>query len=90
MRWLSLGELRSATGSLEAVFLTLFHTRIAGEEAGFFQNGAQLLVVLQQCSGNAVTDSTGLSGDAAAANVADNVKVAVGVGQLQGLADNEF
>ena len=30
----ALAELGSPTGGLEAVFLTLLHTRIAGEEAG--------------------------------------------------------
>ena len=37
---LSLGELGSATGGFEAVFLTLFHSRVTGQEACRFQSGA--------------------------------------------------
>ena len=44
---LSLGELRSATSGFEAVFLTLFHSWVAGEQACFFQHWAHLVAVLQ-------------------------------------------
>ena len=35
---LSLAELRCATSCFETVFLSLFHTRISGQEACFLQN----------------------------------------------------
>ena len=43
---LSLAELRSATSGFEAVFLTLLHTRIAGQEASLLQNRTILIALL--------------------------------------------
>lgn len=34
--WLTFGELRCSTGLLKTVFMTFFHARIAGQEAGTF------------------------------------------------------
>ncbi len=88
---LSLGELRRATGSLEAVLLAFLHTRVAGEETSLLQHGAQVLaVILQQGAGHAVADSAGLAGDAAAGHAADNVELLVGAGEGQGLTDNKL
>jgi len=52
----ALGELGSATGGFQAVFLTLLHTRIAGEEAGALERRAEFLVHLEQSAGYAVPD----------------------------------
>ena len=72
---LSLAELRSAAGGFEAVLLTLFHSRVTGQEARFFQLRTQLVaVVLQQRTGDAVTDSTGLTGHTAAGNAAFDIE----------------
>ena len=87
---LSLGELRSATCGFEAVFLSLLHSGVTGQEAGFFQDGAVVLILLQQSSGKTVTDGTSLAGNAAACNGADDIKAASGFNQLQGLADDEL
>ena len=38
----ALRELGSAAGGFQAVLLTLLHTRIAGEEAGGLEGGAEL------------------------------------------------
>ena len=74
---LALGELRRTTGSLQAVLLALLHTRIAGEEASLLQGSAQLGISLAQGAGDAVTDSTSLAGNAAAADIHQNVKEVV-------------
>lgn len=87
---LSLGELRSATCGFEAVLLSLLHSGVTGQEAGFFQDGAVVLILLQQSSGKTVTDGTSLAGNAAACNGADDIKAASGFNQLQGLADDEL
>ena len=52
---LSLAELRSATGCLETVFLALFHSRVAGQEAGGLEGGAEALVHGQQGAGDGQT-----------------------------------
>ena len=71
LKKLSLGELRRATGGLEAVFLTFLHSRVTGQQARFLQNGTEVLgVVLQQRARNTVADGAGLTGDAAAAYTA--------------------
>ena len=74
---LALGELRRTTGSLQAVLLALLHTRIAGEEAGSLQGGTQLGVHLAQGTADAVTDSTGLTGNTAACNTANDIKLSI-------------
>ena len=56
---LTLGELGSATGSLQTVLLALLHTRIAGQETGLLQNGAVILAGQQQSAGHTVTQSAG-------------------------------
>ena len=70
---LALGELRCATGGFEAVLLALLHTRIAREETGFLQDGAVLGVDQQQSAGNAMAQSAGLTGNAAAFNGGNDV-----------------
>ena len=90
MEKLSLGELRSAAGCFEAVFLTLFHSRVTSQEAGFLEYRAQLCVEQQQCAGKAVADCACLSGDATACNGADNVKFTVGLGQSERLTNDQL
>lgn len=66
---LSLAELRSATSCLEAVFLSLFHSWVSGQETCFLQNGSEISVCLEKSSRDSVTDCTSLSSCAAAANI---------------------
>ena len=83
----ALRELGSAAGGFQAVLLTLLHTRIAGEEAGGLEGGAELGVDLQQSAGHAVADGAGLAGHAAAGDGGDDVHLAQLLGGDQGLAD---
>ena len=87
---LSLGELGSPAGSLEAVLLPLLHSGVAGEEPGLLEDGAHLVAVLEESPGNAVADGAGLAGNAAAGDGADDVEPAQGVGEIQGLADQKL
>ena len=73
---LALGELGRAAGGLEAVLLTLFHSRIAGQKTSGLQQRAVLCIDLQQRAGNAVANGAGLAGHAAAGDGADNVNLA--------------
>ena len=87
---LSLAELRSATSGLEAVLLTLFHSWVAGQQTCFFEQWAHFIAVLQQSTGDTVTDRTSLTGNAAAANGADNVKFTSSVGNFKWLTNDQF
>ena len=72
---LSLGELWSATSCFETVFLTLFHSWVTSQQTSFFQFWTHFVAVLQQSASDTVTDSTSLTGNAATANGANNVKL---------------
>ena len=88
-RNLALGELGSAAGCFESVFLAFLHSGVAGQESGLLQCGAQILaIVLQQRAGHSMADGSGLSGNTAAGYTADDVKLLVVIGQGQGLAYN--
>ncbi len=84
------GELRRTTGRFEAVLLTLFHTRIAGEETGFFEDRTHLFAVLEQGAGDTMADCTRLTRNTAACNGTDNIKLADCIGEIEGLADDQF
>ena len=86
----ALGELGSATGGLQTVFLTLLHTRIAGQEAGLLQDGAVLGVHQQQGAADAVTQGAGLTGNAAAFHGSNDIHLAQGIGGGQGLTDDHL
>jgi len=63
---LSLGELRAAPGSPEAVLLSLFHAAVSGEETGMPKRIGQFGVKGLEGSGNTETASAGLAGRATA------------------------
>ncbi len=71
----ALAELRRAAGGLEAVLLALLHARVAGEEAGGLQRGAEFRVHLQQGAGDAVAQGAGLAGHAAAVDAGLHIEV---------------
>ena len=78
---LALGELGSATGLLEAVLLALDDAGVAGEETSALEVGA-VVASLEKGAGNAQTQGTGLTGDAATIAQGDDVEGAEGVGHL--------
>ena len=87
---LALAELGSAAGGFEAVLLALFHSRVAGQETGGLEGGAEALVHGQQGAGDAVADGAGLAGHAAAGDGGDDVHLAEGVGGDQRLTDDQL
>ena len=89
-RRLSLGELGCATGALETVFLTLFHSGITGQETCFLENGAKLGVILEQSTGKTVADGAGLAGNSAAAYATNDVEFAVRLGDCERLTNDEL
>jgi len=50
-----------AGGGLAAIFLTLDHAAIAGEEASLFQDATQLWLIISKCLRETVTNRTGLA-----------------------------
>ena len=87
---LSLGELGCATGAFATVLLSFLHTRITGEQACFLEGGAESLVILEQSSGNTVTDRTCLAGNAAAVYAANDVEFLSCAGDLERLTNDEL
>ena len=90
MKRLTLGKLRSATSCFETVLFTLFHSRVAGQEACGLQGCAVALIDEEQCACDTVTDSAGLAGNAAAVDGSLDVDLADGAGGDQGLTNDEL
>lgn len=57
---LTLGVLRTSSGFVQADFLTLDFTRIAGHITGFTQGGAQRFIVIDQSARQTMANSAGL------------------------------
>lgn len=87
---LSLGELRCTASALETVFLSFGHSRVSGQEACLLECGAKLCIILKECSGDTVADSTCLAGHAAAVDAADDVELFAGACKSERLADDEL
>src|SRR5690606_3888575 len=81
----TLGELGGATCLVQADLLTLDFTGVTGHEASLAQLGLQGFVVLDQCTGDAQTDRTGLAGGATTSSSDKNVKAFGVLGQFQRL-----
>src|SRR5687767_8435535 len=82
----ALAELRSAAGLLPADLLAFDFARIARHETGGTQRLAQLLVVFDQRTRDAVADGTGLAGDPAALDPHVDVEAADHLHELERLA----
>ena len=88
---LALAELRSATSGFETVLLSFLHSRVTGEETGLLQRSAEVLgIVLEQSSGDTVADSTGLTGNTAACNAANDVELLFGTGENERLTNDRL
>src|SRR5690606_25413496 len=85
LRKLTLRELLATARLVEADLLTFDFTGIAGHEAGVRQRGLQFSVVLDQGTGDAVTDSASLAGLAATMNIHHDVEGGAVLGQFQRL-----
>ena len=57
----ALAELRSATGSLETVLLTLFHSRVTSQESCALKDRSVISVSLKECPRDTVADCSCLS-----------------------------
>ena len=86
----SLGELAGATGCLETVLLSFLHTRVSRKETGLLERSTECVVSKEECSGNAVTDCTGLTGDTAALYVCNDIKLTLCTCYTKGLVDDEL
>jgi len=87
---LSLRELRCTTGAFETVFLSLFHSRVTGQEAGLLEFRTKVRIIDEKGAGNAVADGAGLAGETAALDASDNVDLLGSAGELEGLTDDDL
>src|SRR5690606_3627917 len=83
---LTLGELGRTTCLVQTDLLALDFARIAGHETGLAQLALQRLVVIDQRTGDAQTDRTGLAGGTPAGNGDVDVELVGRLGQLERLA----
>lgn len=74
---------------METVFLSLCHTRIAGQESSSLESGAEFLIGFDQGSGNPQPDGSGLPGHPTTSYPADDVKTSGAVRQLHGLQNDK-
>ena len=88
--FVSLADLRSTTSALESVLLSLLHTRITSKEASLLKEGLVGLICGEKSTSNAVTDRTCLTGEATAVNVYNNVELANGIGNAEGLVNDKL
>ena len=87
---LSLGELRCATCGLETVLLSFLHTRVARQEACLLQAGLKGFISLYESAGETVADSACLTGETAATNGSNDIKLTEGLGNAEGLVNDEL
>ena len=87
---LSLGELGRATSGFEAVFLSFLHSGVTSQEASLLKDGPQFRIILEESTGKAVTDSASLTSNATTCNGADDVELTLGLGESQGLTNDEL
>src|SRR3954471_13168365 len=87
---LALGELEAGAGAALTVLLALFDARVAGDEAGFLQRGAEGAVDLHQRAGDAVLDGVGLAREPAAGDVHEDVVAVDHLGELERLAQDHL
>src|SRR5690606_36458594 len=87
---LSFRELESRTGAFLTVFLTFFLARVACDQPRFFQCRTQVRVEFHQCTRDAVTNRSGLSGRTAARNVDENVEFRTGFRKAKRLTNDHL
>ena len=87
---LSLRELRCTTSSLESVLLSFLHTRVTSEKSCLLKSRTKFCIILEKCTGEAVTDSACLTGNTAACYTANDIELAESVGECEGLTYDEL
>src|SRR6476661_2542109 len=87
-RGLTLRELLCAACFAQTDFLTLNFTCVAGNKACFRQLWLERCIIVYQCTGDAMTYGTRLTGLAAAIDVDHDVEAFYIIGQLQRLTDH--
>jgi hypothetical protein len=87
---LTLGELEATACTASTVLLTFLDTTVAGNETSFLQRITKLWINIKQSLGDAVFDSTGLTGRTTTTNVDGNIKLTDIFGQFERLTHNHF
>lgn len=87
---LALRELEARASALLSVLLALFLSRVTGEVTGSLQSGALGTIELLDRTSDAVSESSGLASNAAAAKRGFDVVSAEGLGLLEGRANHDL
>jgi hypothetical protein len=85
---LSLGELEALAGALLPVLLAFFDAWVTRDQTCLLERRTKVRVVFKQRPRNPMSNSAGLSGRSAAANVDQDIKLSPCFGQLQRLPNN--
>src|SRR5688500_13022835 len=86
---LALRELEASASLGPAVLLALDDARVAGEEPGLLDRGTERRLEAGQSRADAVADRSGLAGQAAAGDGGDDVILALAVGDVEHLVDDQ-
>ena len=81
-------ELEALSRSRLTVFLTFLHSRIAGQETGFLQDGPELHAEVDQRSRDAVLDGARLAVHSATFNVDNEIEFVRAVRRLKRLFED--
>jgi hypothetical protein len=87
--FLTFGVLRGLSGFMQAVFLSLLHPRIAGEETASSQQWSCIRVSYYQRPGDSQLDSACLAGNSAAMYAADYIETTQGITKNQRLLNDQ-
>ena len=85
---LSLRKLEPLPRSLLSVLLALLDTRIASHKTGVLESWTKIGIVFEQCSRDAVPNSSRLARWTTTGHVDDQIKLVRGFSQLQGLTND--
>src|SRR3989338_7905647 len=85
-RALTLGELFPAARLAQTDFFTFHFARIASHQTGVLQYGLERSIIVDQCTGDAMTHRTCLASFSATGDVHHDIELGQGFGQCQRLA----
>ena len=90
LKTLTFRELEPLTSSFLTVFLSFLLSRVACDEARSLQCRSEVRVVLEQGTGNAVTNRSGLSGLSTAVHIYKNVEFTGRFREVERLTDDHL
>ncbi len=75
----------SLTSLLQTWLTTFLHTRVTSQKTGLLQGVTEVRVNAEECTGDTVTNSAGLTGESTTIDVSDNVVLTVSLSNIEWL-----